>query len=449
MATNTDLDRRIRNAKPDPKKKVRIACGEGLSAVINKGGTKKFVSRLRLITGGSAVDFVHEPSYPKLTVKEAFKLHDALKRKLETGIDPRREKRKIAKKILATPDFKEVAEQYFEYAETEGKLKPNTLQDYRNRYNKWLEPNLGEEKITEIDSRLCIRVLQDIKRKAGKEKKCNNKGDGKRTASISRTVLSRIFSHAVFLGEVEVTENPTLGITDKMLDIKQQHDKEDRRFLSLDELISAWQMLDCHRMKDYLFPVTTVALQIAILTGMRRQEVVGMQWDELEILPDGAAIYHIPKSRMKGGVAHSVFLSSFAMRLIKSIPLKSNRVFQSTRSGDEYAEKTITKNTLNNGILSILGKRKSARPEELYLTIDPFSPHDLRRSFSSGLRTHFKAPKAMIHAMIAHGSDDKDEIEFDKTLDMIYIKSDESEEKHKYWKAWSDLIELNLRSDEQ
>ena len=47
----------------------------------------------------------------------------------------------------------------------------------------------------------------------------------------------------------------------------------------------------------------------------------------------------------------------------------------------------------------------------------------------------------MIHSMIAHGSDDEDEIEYDKTLDLIYVISDESAEQHVLWQRWSDLIE--------
>ncbi|ELF6205138.1 tyrosine-type recombinase/integrase [Pseudomonas putida] len=447
MANNTELDRRIRTAKPDPKRKVRIPCGEGLAAVINKGGTKKFVSRLRPLGSKDAVDFVHKPSYPDLTLKEAIKLHRALQDKVSAGIDPRQEQREIALSNWSQPTFGEIAERYFQYVVEKHKLRESTLRDYQNRYKKWIEPSIGQLKLKTIDSRACIRLLHFIREQAGND--CSNKGNGNRTASISRTVLSRVFSHAVFLGEVEVTENPTLGITDAMLDIKQQHNDKDRRFLTVDELCSAWQMLDHHRTEKYLLPVTTVAIQIALLTGMRRQEVVGMEWRELEILPDGAAIYHVPKSRMKGGISHNVYLSGFAMILINSLPKTSERIFQSARKGEKYEHKTITKNTLNNGILSILGKRKTPRPTNMILSIEQFAPHDLRRSFATGLRTHFKAPKAMIHAMIAHGSDDKDEIEFDKTLDMIYINADESEEQHKYWKAWSDLIELNLRSDER
>ena len=439
MASRAELERQIRNTKPDPQKKIRIACGDGLSAVINKGGTKKFVSRLRLFNGTSAIDFAHEPPHPELTLTEAFKKHFALKEKISLGIDPRQEQHEAALAEWSEPTFVEIAKEYFAYISAEKKLRDSTLNDYRNRYARWLEPSFGRLKLKNIDGKACIRLLQKIKKDSGNG--IGNKGDGKRTASICRTILNQILSHAVFLGYVEITKNPMLGITDSMLDIKQKHTGKLRRCLDLEELSKTWVMLNKHRAAGYLFSVTTVALQIALLTGMRRQEVVGMRFSELERLPNGATIYHIPPERMKGGVKHSVYLSDFAMSLIAGLPKTSDRVFQSPRTSADYEARVITKNTLNNGILSIFGKRKTARPMDYILSIPTFTPHDLRRSFSSGVRSHFKAAKGMIHSMIAHGSDDEDEIEYDKTLDLIYVISDESAEQHVLWQRWSDLIE--------
>lgn len=447
MATDTQIDKQIRTAKPDPQRKVRIACGEGLSAVINKGGTKKFVSRLRPHGSKTAVDFVHEPPYPALTLKAAKDAHRDLKKKIKAGIDPRQELLEVALKNSSEKRFGQIAEAYFSEKKENCGLRPSTLRDYENRYRRWIEPEFSKVRLSKIDSLACVRLLKAIAEKAGDGSK--NKGDGKRTASISRTVLKMIFTHAASKGDLSLIDIPTAGITDSFLEVNQNHVDDDRVFLELHELCSIWQMLDRHKDQGFLFPVTVVALQIAILTGMRRQEVVGMLWSELEILPDGGAVYHIPKERMKSGRLHKVFLSKFAMDLINILPRKSDRVFQSTRSGGEYADKTITKNTLNNGILSILGKRKTTRPNSLVLSIEPFAPHDLRRSFSSGLKTYFNVPNEMIHAMIAHGSDDKKEKKHDKVLDIIYIKSDESDQMYKYWRAWSDLIELNLKSDER
>ncbi|HDS1796990.1 MULTISPECIES: tyrosine-type recombinase/integrase [Pseudomonas] len=447
MATDTQIDRLISKAKPDPQRKIRIPCGGGLAAVINKGGTKKFVSRLRPHGSMTAVDFVHEPPYPALTLKKARDAHQELRKKIKAGIDPRQELLEVAIRNSSEKKFGEVAEDYFNEKKTEGGLKPSTLNDYKNRYKRWIEPAFGKLRVTKIDSLACVHLLNEIRKSSGND--THNKGDGKRTASICRTVLKMIFTHAASIGCINLLDIPTNGLTDTFLKVKQEHVNDERRFLELHELCSIWQMLDRHKEQGFLFPVTVVALQIAILTGMRRQEVVGMQWSELEAMPDGNAVYHVPKERMKRGRVHKVFLSKFAMDLINILPRKSDRVFQSTRGGDEYADKTITKNTLNNGILSILGKRKTARPSSLVLSIEPFAPHDLRRSFSSGLKKHFNVPNEMIHAMIAHGSDDKDDKKHDKVLDIIYIKSDESDQMHKYWRAWSDLVELNLRSDER
>lgn len=59
------------------------------------------------------------------------------------------------------------------------------------------------------------------------------------------------------------------------------------------------------------------ALRFTILTAVRTEETVGATWDEFDL---EAALWTIPKERMKAGKAHTVPLTLSAMALLKDAP---------------------------------------------------------------------------------------------------------------------------------
>ncbi|EJN19597.1 phage integrase family protein [Pseudomonas sp. GM79] len=433
MKTRQQIELLIRREKPNPLKKIRIACGDGLCLVINKGGSKIFTSRYRLPNQKNAEDYSHSPPYPEISLTEAFKKHYILMEKVKEGINPKLEQKEKALKEASEPTLNEVAKDYFSKA----LLRESTLNDYKTRYEKWVSSKIGQLKLKNIDSADCINHIQIVKNESGKDS--YNKGDGTRTASIIKTILSQIFIHAVLDGKLKLSRNPMLGISSKMLGIQQKHNQK-KRVLSQSEIVETWRKITLHEQLGMLLPASAASIHIAILTGMRRQEIVGMQHDELQKLEDGSAIYHVPSTRMKGGVDHQVFLSKFCMNIINRLQTNTIYAFPSSR----YVDRPINKETMNNSIRSIFGVRRPKPPIEMIIDIPWFSPHDLRRSFSSGLMNVFKTPKPIIHSMIAHGNDDDDDSEglgYDTTLDKIYVIADEFNEKKSYWQQWSDHIE--------
>jgi len=432
------FDNQIKNTKSIPEKKLRISLNnEGLCCVINKrgksDGKKVFVTRYRMPGSSAQREHAHRPYYPAMTVSEALVAHEETMKLVRQGIDPKILAKQIATQHQQATDaealrltFDQVAQSYFETASLE--LRESTLRDYKGRYDKWISDEFGARKIEDLNSQDCMRLIAKTREKAGKD--CHNKGDGTRTASIVKSVLSGIFKYAISTAVIKHEAYPIL-FTSKDAKVQQKH-TQDHRVLSTTELGLTWNMLDLYKAEGKISEVKAACCKIIILTGLRNQEAIGMLWSELEIVPGGGAVYNIPKSRMKKNRPHQVYLTAYALGIISAHKTDSNDVFPSPR----FPERQASYGTAGTAIRAIFGERQ---PSEMpRLSMASFSPHDLRRSFATGLRGQFGVAKSLIHEMIAH---DKAEDDFDSVLDKIYIKDDSLAEKQEAWQKWSDLIE--------
>jgi len=66
------------------------------------------------------------------------------------------------------------------------------------------------------------------------------------------------------------------------------------------------------------------ALEFAILTAARTNEVIGGRWDEIDL---AARVWLIPEARIKAGREHCVPLSDPAMALLQLMqPARQNRI---------------------------------------------------------------------------------------------------------------------------
>ena len=72
--------------------------------------------------------------------------------------------------------------------------------------------------------------------------------------------------------------------------------------------------------------VTARALEFAILTAARSGEVLGAQWDEIDV---DARLWTIPANRMKARREHRVPLSDRALQILEELPREGERVFAS------------------------------------------------------------------------------------------------------------------------
>jgi integrase len=76
-------------------------------------------------------------------------------------------------------------------------------------------------------------------------------------------------------------------------------------------------------------------VKLLAATGCRRDEIAGLRWSEIDL--DGGLI-EIPSSRRKGGIAHSVPMSSMARATIEDLPrFESEWLFPARRGGGHFS----------------------------------------------------------------------------------------------------------------
>jgi integrase len=137
------------------------------------------------------------------------------------------------------------------------------------------------------------------------------------------------------------------------------------RVLSMDELRLVWNAAD-----DLGYPFSPIT-KLLILTGARRGEVSGMQWDEIDL---EARTWTIPAARSKNRRAHTLPLSPQALEIIKSMPRFSGSSFVFSQRRNAPVGFSKAKERLDQRIMGANGE-----------LIPPWVLHDIRRSVATGL----------------------------------------------------------------
>jgi len=104
------------------------------------------------------------------------------------------------------------------------------------------------------------------------------------------------------------------------------------------------------------------ALEFAILTAARTGEVIGAQWDEVDLV---ARLWTIPAGRMKAGKEHRVPLSDAAVAILEQMreARHGEFVFPGTKAGRSLSNMSMlmTLRRMNRGSLTAHGFRSSFR----------------------------------------------------------------------------------------
>jgi integrase len=199
--------------------------------------------------------------------------------------------------------------------------------------------------------------------------------DGKpTTANRVHALLSKIGAFAVDADLL--VGNPFAGIK------KRGQENTSRRILSDDEIGLFWRHI-------VLPPVSRrvgLALRLALLTGVRAGEVVGITRAELEHLGDAdRAAWTIPANRAKNGRAHYVPLSPMAQATLNSALelIGDDETFL-------FPSRWNAKEPITAHALAVAMRRFSDRLEIKAAAAktwrgEPPSPHDLRRTFATRL----------------------------------------------------------------
>jgi integrase len=253
---------------------------KGFGARVTANGARSYVltysthaGRQRRITIGS---------FPDWNTTQARERAKELKREVDAGGDPLG----AIEDARAAPTMADLVSRF--EAEHLVRKRKTTAADYRLMIKTYVAPHFDNRKVQEIAFSDCDALHRKIS-EAGHLHRAN------RVAAL----LSKMFALAI-KWNMRV-DNPARGI-----DRNKEHPR--RRYLKPDEI----QRLTAALIE---FPEQDVvdAVRLLLLTGARKDEVLSMKWEHLDI---GTGAWKKPPSSVKQNEAHEVPLSAPARMLL-------------------------------------------------------------------------------------------------------------------------------------
>lgn len=322
-------------------------------------------------------------SYPEVSLAEAREKARELRKQIRNGIDPLKEKQdrldamRIKKQREKT--FKECAEIVFANKARELSNAKHAAQ-WATTIETYVFPTLGDRIIGSITKADIAAVLQPIWI------------DKNETATRIRGRLENIFDYAKAM-EYFKGDNPAAwkGNLEPILG-KPKREKKSLASLPYTEISKFIKHL---RTKD---GISAKALEFAILTACRSNEIFGATWNEINF---ETKVWTIPKERMKAGKEHQVPLSPQALELLKSVEMNkslSEFIFLSPQ-GKKLSDMAIT------ALLRRMHNEQLEKDEIGY--IDPkqnriITTHGFRSTFRDWSADKTEYPREVCEHVLAH-----------------------------------------------
>ena len=312
-------DRQIRNAKPQ-EKPYKLADGGGLYLYVTPKGTKSFRLKFRF-DGKEQVLTIGK--YPHVSLSEARAMAETAKTQIAQSINPAAQKQaeKQQAQEAALNTFAAVAKEWHRVS------TPRWKPHHAARVWRYMEtdvlPHIGSLQLDEIRVSDIQALLERVT--------ARNVGN---TAEKIRQWIGAVYEYAA---QRELTErNPAK----RLKGFVEKRETVHRRALPLSELEAFYQRLKEARID----PANRIALLLLILTFPRSNELRGAQWGEIDFQ---AAVWTIPKERMKMKREHKIPLSAWSLELLHelhAITRQGTQLFPSrTKIGGYISENTLNK----------------------------------------------------------------------------------------------------------
>jgi integrase len=342
-------------AKGQPHEPIWDQGLRGFGIRIGERGTVSFFAMSRRRGGGRKPIRLTVGRYPALALAEARDRARLLLRELQDGVDPRE---RAAERLRAAAagranQFGAIAEQFIRrhvvHARTANAIE---LRIRREMVARW-----GDQPITSLRRADVVAMIDDIVDRGHPE-----------AARQTFVYTRRLFRWAVARGLLEHAPTDHLNAKD-LVGVK----KPRQRLLSDSDLALIWCAAAQAPYRDGPY------VQLLLLLGVRRTELGKAVWSELDL---DKAIWVIPSARMKSDEGHAVPLPPRAVEILRSLPrFASDHVFtaRGTKPLNDFGE---VKRRLDLRIAGLNGGQP----------IEPWTLHDTRRVFRTGLSTLGTAP---------------------------------------------------------
>jgi integrase len=328
-------------------------------------------------------------------LKEARERAKVARLQLLDGIDPVEDRKaKKLERVLAstrTMSFSDCAMAY--HRQHEGKWKNNKHRaQFLSTLKQYAFPIIGTLPVVAIDTGLVLKCVEP------------HWATKTETMSRIRGRIEAVLDWATVRG-YRSGDNPARwkGHLNQVLPARGSIAKvEHHAALSYRELPAFMQEL---RTREGVAPR---ALEFTILTAARTGEVIGAQWNEINL---ATATWKIPAGRMKGSREHRVPLSARAIELLGELYREdgNNHVFLGSRKGG----------LSNMGLAAVL-----KRMDRNDITV-----HGFRSTFRDWAAEQTNTANFVVEAALAHIVADK--------VEAAYRRGDLFEKRRKLMEAWT------------
>jgi integrase len=412
-------------------KEYRIHDGNGLFLRVRPSGSKSWLFSFSL-PGNRQLFRMPIGALKDVSLKEARNKIIELRKLVVDGIDPRTAKAAAIAANTQAITMQVLFDAWIEFEKITRRVTPIWLKRHEDRWRLHLKTILGNILARDITRAHLATALDAMTRKGIREE-----------TRKALSTLNLMMDYA--LTRHLIDQNPARLLKPK--DFAATASRPRDRVLSLLELRRVWQALDqasnttqSDEQISAMSIVTTSAIKLLILTGVRRGEVAAMRWDELKI-EDGNWL--LPSERTKNRQAHTIYLSSLAVEIIQSLSFLSGHSPFVFDTGHYKDGGHIHTDTLTGVIARLRGKatgiKKKLASGAPLADMPSFSVHDLRRSAATAWGEYLKTEPHVIERMLNHQPLNK--------LVATYQRAIYADEQKSAWLAWGTLVEQKIAND--
>lgn len=390
-------DGTLRGLKPQASL-YKVADRDGLYVVVTPRGTISFRMDYRLNGRRETLTIGRYGTKDGISLLMARERCMEARKAIAQGISPAQEKQREKSRQAEAQTFGEYTKRWL----AEHRMADSTKAMRKTIIDRDILPVFQNRRMAEIgpeDLRaLCAKI----------------KGRGApATAVIGREIVKLVFAYAAMHGEK--APNPADEVGPSSI----------ATFVPKDRALSPSEIRLMHRLLETTatLPTIRLALRLVLLTLVRKSELIEATWDEVDF---ENAVWSIPKSRMKTGKPHNVYLSQQALDIF--IALHTCAAGSKFVLPSRYdADRCMSKATLNRVTQVIAEKAKESN-----VPLEPFTVHDLRRTGSTILN-ELGFNGDWIEKCLAH--------EDGRSSRGVYNKAEYAEQRRHMLQEWADMID--------
>ncbi|MCK8457045.1 tyrosine-type recombinase/integrase [Sphingomonas faeni] len=293
----------------------RYSVGDGLLLVVNTGGSRSWLARVR--DGNGRRRDIGLGRYPEVTLKEARDRAAGHRKIVRDGLDPVAEKRKAKQ---TTPTFKEAATSAHDERKAGYKNEKHAAQ-WLSTLKDYAFPAFGALPVDQVTGPMIVTAMKKIW--------LSKPETARRTLQRIGTVISWATAHG-FREHDAPMQAIRMGLP------PQPHGQKGHAAIPYKDAAAFVSELRAAQETN-----GRNALLFLILTAARSGEARGARWDEIDL---DAATWTVPAERIKMAREHVVPLSASALALVKRLhAVRSSEFVFASYTGKQITDAALSK----------------------------------------------------------------------------------------------------------